>query len=218
MIRPRPRGFKVCHRIAARHAAHAESISESNPPAAESDARDANAHRNLAGDRQADLSVHGGPDKAVYAYPAEHYPYWRQELPQAELPWGVFGENLTTEGLWEDTLHIGDRVRIGSALLVVTQPRVPCYKLTIRFDRDDMIKRFIASHFSGYYFAVAEEGQVAAGSPIEVVDRDPNSVKVSDISRLYYGETNDHELLERVLNVEALPEGWREHLRQKAFR
>jgi MOSC domain-containing protein YiiM len=173
---------------------------------------------NLAGDRQADLSVHGGPDKAVYAYPAEHYPYWRKELPQAELPWGVFGENLTTEGLSEDTLHIGDRVRIGSALLVVTQPRVPCYKLTIRFDRDDMIKRFITSHFSGYYFAVAEEGQLAAGSPIEIVDRDPNAVKVSDINRLYYGESHDHELLERVLNVEALPEGWRSHLQQKAAR
>ncbi len=173
---------------------------------------------NLVGDRQADLSVHGGSDKAIYAYPAEHYSYWRKELPQAELPWGVFGENLTTEGLSEDTLHIGDRVSIGSALLVVTQPRVPCYKLTIRFDRDDMIQRFIASHFSGYYFAVAEEGQVAAGSPIEVVDRDPNSVKVSDINRLYYGQTHDDELLERVLNVEALPEGWREHLRQKASR
>jgi MOSC domain-containing protein YiiM len=173
---------------------------------------------NLAGDRQADLSVHGGPDKAVYGYPAEHYPYWRRELPLAELPWGVFGENLTTEGLSEDTLHIGDRLRVGSALLVVTQPRVPCYKLTIRFDRDDMIKRLIASHFSGYYFAVGEEGQLAAGSPIEIVERDPNAVKVSDINRLYYGQSHDHELLERVLNVEALPEGWREHLRQKALR
>jgi MOSC domain-containing protein YiiM len=173
---------------------------------------------NLVGDRQADLSVHGGPDKAVYGYPAEHYPYWREELPQAELPWGAFGENLTTEGLSEDTLHIGDRLRVGSALLVVTQPRIPCYKLTIRFDRDDMIKRFIASRFSGYYFAVAEEGRVAAGSPIEVLDRDPNSVTVSDINRLYYSGTDDHELLERVLNVEALPEGWREHLRQKALR
>src|SRR5882762_82633 len=171
---------------------------------------------NLVGDRQADLSVHGGPDKAVYAYPAEHYPYWRQELPQAELPWGVFGENLTTEGLSEDTLHIGDRLRVGSALLVVTQPRVPCYKLTIRFDRDDMIKRFIASRFSGHYFAVVEEGQLANGSTMEVVERDPNAISVSDINHLYYGESHDHELLRRVLNVEALPVGWREHLRQRA--
>jgi len=172
---------------------------------------------NLVGDRQADLSVHGGPDKAIYAYPSEHYLYWHNEMPDAKLPWGAFGENLTTEGLSEDTLHIGDRLRVGTALLIVTQPRVPCYKLTIRFDRDDMIKRFIGSHTSGYYFAVLEEGQVSAGASIEVVDRDPNGITVSDINRLYYGESHDPELLQRVLKVEALPEGWREHLRQKAF-
>jgi MOSC domain-containing protein YiiM len=170
---------------------------------------------NLVGDRQADLSVHGGPEKAVYAYPSEHYPYWRNELPSAKLPWGAFGENLTTEGLSEDTLHIGDRLRVGTALLMVTQPRVPCYKLTIRFDRDDMIKRFIASHTSGYYFAVLEEGHLAAGAAIEIIDRDPNAVRVSDINRLYYGESHDPELIQHVLNVETLPEGWREHLRQK---
>jgi len=100
---------------------------------------------NLAGDQQADLTVHGGPEKAVYAYPAEHYEYWRRELPNVSLPWGKFGENLTTEGLAEDTLHIGDRVRVGSAVLVVTQPRLPCYKLALRFGRDDMIKRFLLS-------------------------------------------------------------------------
>ena len=171
---------------------------------------------NLSGDQQADLSVHGGPDKAVYAYPSEHYAYWRNQLPEVAFPWGAFGENLTTEGLSEETLHIGDRLRVGSALLVVTQPRVPCYKLTIRFDRDDMIKRFIASRFSGYYFGVAEEGQLANGSTMEVVERDPNAISVSDINRLYYGESHDHELLRRVLNVEALPVGWREHLRQRA--
>src|SRR5467141_3049647 len=160
---------------------------------------------NLRGDQQADLSVHGGPDKAIYAYPSEHYAYWRTQLPLAGLLWGAFGENLTTAGLLEDQLHIGDRLRIGSALLGVTQPRVPCYKLTIRFDRDDMIKRFIASRFSGHYFAVVEEGQLANGSTMEVVGRDPNAVSVSDINHLYYGESHDHELLRRVLNVEALP-------------
>jgi MOSC domain-containing protein YiiM len=170
---------------------------------------------NLVGDRQADLSVHGGTDKAVYAYPAEHYPYWRNELPEADLPWGVFGENLTTEGLSEDTLFIGDRLRVGSALLVVTQPRVPCYKITIRFNRDDMIKRFIASHFSGFYFAVLEEGHLAAGSTVEIVDRDPHNVSVSDINHLYYRESHDRDLLQRVMLVEALPRAWREHLRQK---
>ena len=99
---------------------------------------------NLAGDRQADLTVHGGPEKAVYAYPAEHYDYWRQELPGVSFPWGKFGENLTTEGPSEDTICIGDRLRIGSAVLTVTQPRLPCYKLAIRFERDDMIQRFFA--------------------------------------------------------------------------
>ncbi|MGC2197167.1 MAG: MOSC domain-containing protein, partial [Terriglobales bacterium] len=122
---------------------------------------------NLRGDQQVDLSVHGGPAKAIYAYPSEHYPYWREQIPQADLPWGAFGENLTTEGLFEDALFIGDRLRIGSVLLMVTQPRVPCYKLTIRFDRDDLIKRFIASNTSGFYFAVVEEGQLAAGDSIE---------------------------------------------------
>lgn len=171
---------------------------------------------NLRGDQQADLSVHGGPDKAIYGYPSEHYAYWRAQLPQADLPWGAFGENLTTEGLFEDTLHIGDRLRIGTVLLAVTQPRVPCYKLTIRFDRDDMIKRFIASKTSGFYFAVVEEGQLAAGAPIEIVHRDPAAVSVADINRLYYGHGGDPALLRRAVTLEALPRGWRDHLLQHA--
>ena len=170
---------------------------------------------NLRGDQQSDLTVHGGPNKAIYAYPSEHYAYWRQELPKIELPWGSFGENLTTQGLLEDALHVGDKLRIGTALLVVTQPRVPCYKLTIRFDRDDMITRFIASHTSGFYFAVVEEGQLAAGAPIEIVHRDPAAVSVADINRLYYGASNDTGLLRRAVSIEALPQGWRDHLRQK---
>ena len=170
---------------------------------------------NLDGDGQADLSVHGGVSKAVYAYPSEHYAYWRAELPEVAFPWGTFGENLTTEGLFEDALHIGDQLRIGTALLVVTQPRVPCYKLTIRFDRDDMIKRFIASHTSGFYLAVLEEGELEAGSPIEIVDRDPATVSVADINRLYYGDSNDAGLLRRAVSVEALPQGWRDYFLQK---
>jgi MOSC domain-containing protein YiiM len=170
---------------------------------------------NLNGDRQSDLTVHGGPDKAIYAYPSEHYAYWRAELPEVEFPWGTFGENLTTEGLLEDALHIGDQLRVGTALLVVRQPRVPCYKLTIRFDRDDMIKRFIASHTSGFYFGVLEEGELAAGSPIEIVHRDRTAVSVADINRLYYGDSDDAGLLRRAVSVEALPAGWRDHLWQK---
>jgi MOSC domain-containing protein YiiM len=100
---------------------------------------------NLAGDSQADLMVHGGEEKAVYAYPAEHYEYWRRELPGVPFSWGMFGENLTTEGLSEDTLFVGDRLGIGAAILQVAQPRVPCYKMALRFDRDDMFKRFLSS-------------------------------------------------------------------------
>jgi len=175
---------------------------------------------NLEGDRQADLSVHGGPDKAVYAYPSEHYADWRQRLPQADLAWGAFGENLTTEGLSEESLHIGDKLRIGSALLMVTQPRVPCYKITIRFDRDDMIKRFIASNTSGFYFSVLEEGRLAAGDKIESVHRDSAAISVADINHLYYHTTRHAsapaDLLERAVNLEALPASWRDYLRQRA--
>src|SRR3989475_3465849 len=121
----------------------------------------------LVGDRQADPSVHAGPTKAVYAYPSEHYPFWRRELGQADLPWGSFGENLTTEGLDERTLRVGDRLRVGSALLEVTQPRMPCYKLGVRFGRLDMVRRFLPGGRSGLFLPVHEEGDVAASDPIE---------------------------------------------------
>ena len=140
---------------------------------------------NLAGDQQADLTVHGGSEKAVYGYPAEHYEYWRGQLPDISFSWGAFGENLTTEGLWEDTLFIGDLFRVGSAVLRVTQPRMPCYKLQLRFDRDDMIKRFLVSGRSGFYFSVVDPGDIGAGSNVEVLDRDPLSVTVADIVSLY---------------------------------
>jgi MOSC domain-containing protein YiiM len=171
---------------------------------------------NLAGDRQADLTVHGGPDKAVYAYPAEHYEYWRRELPETTLSWGNFGENLTVTGLNESSLFVGDRLRIGSALLVVTQPRMPCYKLALRFQRDDMVKRFLASRRSGFYFRVLEQGELAAGSPIELVARDANAVSVDDIVSLYIDHTPAPELLQRALRVEALPESWKAWLHRRA--
>jgi MOSC domain-containing protein YiiM len=164
---------------------------------------------NLDGDRQADLTVHGGPNKAVYGYASEHYPYWRKQYPQMELPWGIFGENLTTEGVSEDSLHIGDTVRVGSAVLRVVQPRQPCYKLQIRFGRDDIIQRFLVSGRSGFYFSIVEEGKVEAGSAIEVVSRDENKVTITDINRLYLGVESDPELLQRALRVAALPEGLR---------
>jgi MOSC domain-containing protein YiiM len=171
---------------------------------------------NLAGDEQADLTVHGGVEKAVYAYPVEHYDYWRQELPDVAFSWGKFGENLSTEGLLEDTLYIGDRLRVGSAILMVTQPRMPCYKLALKFDRDDMIKLFLASRRSGFYFSVVEPGEVHAGSQVEILSRDPNGVTVADIRRLYLDKTPDPELLQRATSVSALPEGWKSDLLMRA--
>jgi MOSC domain-containing protein YiiM len=171
---------------------------------------------NLAGDEQADLTVHGGAQKAVYGYPVEHYEYWRKELPEVSFSWGKFGENLTTEGLREDTLCIGDRLRIGSALLMVTQPRMPCYKLDLRFDRQDMIKRFLRSGRSGFYFSVIEPGDVSVGSKVEVLSRDPNRVTVADIVRLYLGQARDLGLLRRATNVSALPEDWKAKLPMRA--
>ena len=171
---------------------------------------------NLAGDKQADLTVHGGSEKAVYAYPAEHYKYWRNELPQVSFSWGKFGENLTTEGLREDTLCIGDRLRVGSAVLMATQPRMPCYKLDLRFERDDMIKSFLTSGRSGFYFSVIEPGEVTVGSKVAILSRDPHRVTVVDIVRLYLGQTRDPELLQRATNVSALPDNWKAQLLLRA--
>lgn len=171
---------------------------------------------NLDGDRQADLTVHGGPQKAVYAYPAEHYSYWRDQLPQTKIGPAMFGENLTTEGLFEDSLFIGDRLRVGSAVLEVTQPRMPCYKLALKFSRDDMIKRFLNSGKSGFYFSVVEEGDVNVDSPIEFLTRDENQVSISDISRLYIDHEPDVELLQRALRVPALPRSWKDYLVERA--
>lgn len=173
-------------------------------------------HLNLAGDEQADLTVHGGADKAVYAYPVEHYPYWRRELPELNFVPGIFGENLTTEGLLEDQVCIGDRVRIGSALLTVTQPRLPCYKLALRFDRDDIIKRFLSSGRSGFYFSVIETGVVNAGSEMDVVSHDPYKVTVADVLTLYFSENPDPELIQRATRLTALPANWKAQLRLKA--
>jgi MOSC domain-containing protein YiiM len=171
---------------------------------------------NLDGDRQADLTVHGGEYKAVYCYPFTHYDYWRRELPGKELLPGAFGENFTTNGLLEDSVHLGDRFAIGSAEVVVTQPRLPCYKLGIRFQSDDMVKRFFASRRTGFYLAVTREGEVGADDEMKVIARDSNAVPVSEITRLYaekrYGDS-DVTSVQRALRVAALPESWKEHFR-----
>ena len=170
---------------------------------------------NLEGDRQADLTVHGGPEKAVYAYPTEYYTFWREQFPEMELPWGMFGENLTIKGLLDESVHIGDSFQVGSADLVVTQPRLPCYKLGLKFGRDDILKRFLQSGLTGFYFAVLKEGEVAAGDPIKLLHRDKDQVKVADITRLYREDKYNQNLLRRVVAAKALPESWREYFLER---
>lgn len=170
---------------------------------------------NLDGDKQADLSVHGGPTKAVYAYPSQHYSYWRKELPGIELPWGSFGENLTTDGVDEESVHIGDEFRVGSARVVVTEPRMPCYKLGIRFGSDDMVKRFLRSQRTGFYFGIVEEGQVQAGDEMELLSKHPLGLSVAEVTRLYSTEKTNTALLRKALSVSALPEGWRGYFKRQ---
>lgn len=170
---------------------------------------------NLDGDRQSDSEVHGGIAKAVYAYPGEHYPFWRGELPNADLPWGAFGENFTIEGLLEDQVRIGARIRAGSAEFVVTQPRMPCFKLGIRLGRPDVVKRFLRSGRTGFYLAVTREGEVAAGDPIECADSQEQGLTVADVANLYTADPADTELLRRASELPALPEGWKARFRER---
>jgi len=175
------------------------------------------ARLNLAGDEQSDLSVHGGADKAVYAYPAEHYAFWRTELPDMDLSWGAFGENLTIEGLIESQAMIGDRILIGSAEFVVTQPRMPCFKLGIRFGREDMVKRFLRSGRTGFYLAVFREGEVGAGDRIEFTLHDDRALSVADIAALYARDSDNQATLRRAADTPALPESWREYFRKRLW-
>ena len=169
---------------------------------------------NVVGDKQADLTVHGGADKAVYVYPSEHYTVWRKELPEVDLDWGAFGENFTTEGLLEDTIQIGDRLEIGAAEFIVTQPRLPCFKLGIRFDRPDMVKRFLSSGRTGFYLRVLREGEVTANDAITVMVA-ADSMTIMDFVALYTADDADRVLLRRASELSALPEGWRNHFRER---
>lgn len=170
---------------------------------------------NLADDEQSDLTVHGGVDKAVYVYPSEHYSFWREQLPDFPLPWGAFGENLTTDGLLENGTHIGDRLRIGSAEFAVTQPRMPCYKLGVRFDRADMVKMFLGSGRSGFYLKVVEEGEIGSGDAVTFTARDERAVSVADIVSLYVADNGNQDLLRRATELPDLPESWREYFRKR---
>ena len=170
---------------------------------------------NLEGDKQADLTVHGGLEKAVYAYPGEHYEYWREELPDMSIPYGMFGENFTTRGLLEEQINIGDSFEIGAARLMVTQPRMPCYKLGIKFGRMDIVRQFLASGRPGIYFKVLREGEVGVEDEIKLIKREKNSVTVKDIARIYVDDKKDIETMKRAIMVKALAKGFREHFRQQ---
>ncbi len=170
---------------------------------------------NLAGDRQADLQVHGGIHKAVYVYPSEHYSFWQSELPDTELPWGMFGENLTSSGILEEEVNVGDRFRIGSAEFAATEPRVPCSKLAMRFGRKDILKRFLDSRRTGFYMRVLEEGELRQGDGMERIGRNEDSIAIPDIMRLYLKETEDSSLLERAADLDGLSESWRNYFRNR---
>jgi MOSC domain-containing protein YiiM len=170
---------------------------------------------NLDGDRQADLRVHGGPDKAVYAYSSEYYELWSRERPELHVGPGAFGENLTTEGLIDDDVSIGDRFRIGTAELVVTQPRLPCFKLGIKMGRDEFVLEFLERGLLGFYLAVVREGDVAAGDPIVELERDPRGFRVNEIARLYARDRNDVEAMRRATQLDSLPESWRAYFRKR---
>src|SRR5271157_6031688 len=173
---------------------------------------------NLEGDEQGDPTVHGGVDKATYAYPYEHYTYWQSQLPDYSLTLGNFGENLTIAGLSEETIHIGDQLQIGTALFTVTQPRTPCYKLGVRFNRKDMTRRFYESRRFGFYLRVLREGTLQAGAAVNVAHRDPNAVRVADVIRLFTGDSRDADLLRRAMKLSTLPASWRDELQDRLQR
>ena len=164
---------------------------------------------NLDGDGQADLKVHGGEHKAVYAYPLEHYAFWSRELGRNDLGYGQFGENLTVEGLLEEQVNIGDVYRIGKALLQVSQPRAPCFKLGIRMGDAGFVARFAAANCTGFYLRVLEEGRVAAGDAIVLAERAKDSVSVSSAFRLRHGTGGTRAEYERAARVSAFSPGWR---------
>jgi MOSC domain-containing protein YiiM len=166
---------------------------------------------NLAGDGQADLTVHGGEDKAVYAYPFEHYEYWRHELDRDDMPYGLFGENLTVSGLSESESCIGDRWKIGTALFAITQPRQPCFKLGIRFNDSAMPRRFAKSELTGVYLKVLHEGFVEAGDSIELVERGYGGLPVRELFHAYMhpGESTSRSAFRKALEIADLSAAWR---------
>ena len=170
---------------------------------------------NLDGDGQADLVGHGGTYKAAYAYSVENYDYWMRELSRTDLAFGQFGENLTVEGMPEDEIHVGDVFRVGGALVEVTQPRVPCYKLGIKMGLRGFEKRFLASRRVGFYLRVLEEGEVGAGDVVDRVRTDPERMTVREICRLLYFDPENLEGARKALRIRALSPGWRQSFEER---
>jgi MOSC domain-containing protein YiiM len=174
---------------------------------------------NLDGDRQADLTVHGGEHKAVYCYPVEHYTYWQKKLPGRDLPLGVFGENFTTKGMLEQDVHLGDRFAINDAEVVVTQPRLPCYKLGIRFQADDMVKKFLASLRIGFYVAVTREGSVASGDEMIPVVQNASRISIADFLRLFLAKSlsdKDRASIQELYALPSVPLDWKQYFHERA--
>jgi len=167
-------------------------------------------HLNIRGDGQADLVAHGGTYKAVYAYSIENYAHWKTTLGRNDLSYGQFGENFTVEGMLETDIHVGDVFRVGAALVEVTQPRVPCFKLGIKMGMPDFLKPFLKSCRVGFYLRVLEEGEVGAGDEITLVSQDPIQMTIHDICRLYYFDKSNTDDRTRAIQIKGLSPGWRE--------
>lgn len=168
---------------------------------------------NLAGDQQADLAVHGGPDKAVYAYDATHYDAWRSLLPDwTDWTPGLFGENLTTQGLLETEVRVGDVFGIGTARLRAVQPRQPCYKLNLRFNDGGMAGRFAKLNRPGIYFRVVEPGIIRAGDAVELLEQGPTGLTIQTVSQLLVTREIDATTLAEVWAAPHLPESMKQQL------
>ena len=159
----------------------------------------------LEGDNQANKKLHGGIYKAICVYPSEHYDFWKEELGNPGLSFGDFGENLTTAGLMEGNIHLGDRVRIGSTEMVATQPREPCITLNVRLGTKDLSERIFKSGRSGFYFSVVKEGIIKNGDSIDCINRDENRVTVLDFNQVINGELGVANIIERASKIDTLP-------------
>ena len=170
----------------------------------------------LVGDEHANTENHGGTLKALFAYPVEHYTeFWRQALAGVLLAPGSFGENLTTQGWMDHQIGVGDTYRVGKALVKVTIPRKPCFKLNARLGRDDVLAQYLKSKRTGFYLAVVEPGDIAVGDRIELVESHPSQVTPIDLVNLYLGHTVDPELRDRALKLGVLTQPMRDLLNQR---